>query len=278
MAKRPRAVDEVLKEAVEDISSKGTPTPEELAYWQERLRKAAQESMTPPSQMEQMLRDALTDVFRREVERGQILGRHEGVARYTIENIRPALRDELSRRIRMSAELIKLDRERAVAETLQRFTGWASGVPADGTDQTVDKLAIRKGIAGLPFRERRVLIDQSHKLSASISDVIARGGGAIAARWKSHYHQAGYDYREDHKKRDIESAKKPYLVKGSWANEQGLVKLDGSKWTDDITGPGEEVFCRCYFVYIYNLSDLPTSMLTQKGKDRLSAARKEMAR
>ena len=39
-----------------------------------------------------------------------------------------------------------------------------------------------------------------------------------------------------------------------------------SGYLDEITQPGEEVFCRCYVTYLYNLRSIPEDMLTQKGR------------
>lgn len=271
--------DQILSEAIDDVIEHGFDTAERLAFWQEQLRRAAQAALMPQSEMERLLNEALTGAYRREIEKGGIIKRHPGVSRFTLDKVRPALRGELSKRIRASADLIKLDREKVINETIQRFSGWTTSVPAGGSkaqNRKEEKDNVRKGMAGLQFKERRVLIDQTHKLNAAISNVVATGGGAIAVIWMSHYHQEGYDYREEHKQREIESKEKPYLIKDSWAAEQGLVKLDGGKWLDNMTTFGEEIFCRCYGKYIYNLSALPSSMLTVKGKERLEEARRKM--
>jgi hypothetical protein len=127
------------------------------------------------------------------------------------------------------------------------------------------KAEIARPMRQLPFIERRVLIDQGHKLNASISAVIASDNGAIAAKWFSHWRQANYDYREDHRDRDNHV----YLVRNSWAHKAGLVKVGADGYSDDMTQPAEEPFCRCKWVYIYNLRFLPDEMLTAKGRDQL---------
>lgn len=272
-----KSFDATLSEALDDVIEHGFDSEERLAFWQEQLRRAAEATMMPLSEMERLLNEALTAAYRREVDKGAILGRHKGVSRFTLDKVRPELRGELSKRIRTSANLIKLDRERVINETMQRFSGWASSVPVGGSraqDKREEKDHVRKGLAGLKFKERRVLIDQTHKLNSAINDVVARGGGAIAVLWKSHHNQAGYDYREEHKDREIESAKRPYLIRGSWADEAGFVK--GSKYLDSMTQFGEEIFCRCYGVYIYNLSALPAEMLTAKGRAKLAEVRERM--
>ena len=210
------------------------------------------------------------------VEKGQIVQFHKGVSRFTIERVRPALRAELDRRIMASANLIKLNKEQAVAKTLQRLQGWSTSLPkggSDTTDKAKIKKDIRKSLASLPFEERRVIIDQSHKLRASLSEILATDGGAIAARWHSNWRQINYDFREDHKERDG----LVYVMRGCWALEQGLIKAGPAGYTDDITQPAEEPFCRCYFTFIYHLRSLPDDMLTAKGKAALADAKAKVA-
>ena len=62
-----------------------------------------------------------------------------------------------------ATSLIKLNRERAVQETLQRFAGWATSIPLGGSnvvDKADERESVRRGVAGLPFEERRVVIDE----------------------------------------------------------------------------------------------------------------------
>lgn len=274
-----RIFDDVIREAMEDFEQFGYDDASRLSYWQERIRKAAKESMTPEQVMEEQLRKAYAAVFKREVEKGGALKRHPQVAKFVLEKVKPELRAELSKRIQASANLIKLDREKVIQETLQRFSGWATSVPSGGTAKKPkeERLKILSGFGGIRFKERRVLIDQAHKLTSAINDVVAKGGGAIAAQWVSHYHEQNYDYREEHKERAIVSEKLPYLVRGSWADEQGFVKRAGGKYTDELTAPGEEIFCRCFYKYIYNLGSLPREQLTRKGADKLAEVRRQMA-
>jgi hypothetical protein len=171
-----------------------------------------------------------------------------------------------------SAVLIKLNRDEATEKTLRRFAGWASSVPAGGSSVVAKgetKQDILKSLRQLDYVERRVVIDQGHKLMSSVDAVIAQQTGAIAAVWRSHWKRPGYDYRPDHKERD----QKFYLIRGSWAQEKGYVKPDEAGYTDQITAPAEEPFCECYFVYLTSLRQLPESMLTAKGREALEATR-----
>lgn len=261
--------NEVLTAAVEDVTERGYDDPNRIAMWMQRLREAAEESFTPVPKMREMLVDALRAIYRRLVEHGGIVQYHPGIERYTLQNVAPSLRAELDRRIAASAELIKLNRQQMVETTLRRFAGWATSIPAGGSDVVArreTKDDIRKALASLPFHERRVVVDQGHKLSASLSEIVAVGAGALAGRWHSHWRQAGYQFREDHKERD----ERVYMVRDNWAQEKGLAKVGPDGYTDQITAPGEEVYCRCYYTWLYDLGRLPDDMITVKGRQALA--------
>ena len=264
--------DEVLTRAIADLEEHGYDSGERLAYWQQQLREQAEAYAKPFTDIGTQVREALSAEYRRLVDNGTILRRHPGVARFTLHKLAPDMRAQLQRRILASADLIKLNREDAIETTLRRLAGWMSSVPQGGSDvvkRREVKDHIKKPLQQLPFVQRRVLIDQGHKLNAGISEVIAQGTGALAGEWHSHYRQPGYNYRPDHKERDGTI----YLLKGSWAMQQGLVKPGKAGYLDGITRPAEEPFCRCWVRWIYALRDLPPEMLTKKGRDALDKAR-----
>jgi len=184
------------------------------------------------------------------------------------------------RRIISGIDLIKLNRPVAIAKTVQRFTGWATSVPEGGFPSDVRKGTykyvdikgdVQRSMSSLPFEERRVIIDQNAKLMSAINTTVAEGGGAIGAIWQSHKHQKGYDGRPQHNKRDGEL----FLVRDSWVIQKGLVKRGAGAYTDSIEQPGEFVFCRCSWVYVFNLRDLPADWLTKKGTETLATARQK---
>lgn len=261
-----------ITEALNDVIDNGFDSAERIEYWTRRIRAAALMSMTPPHVLEQTLQATMRAIYQAKVERGGILKFHPGVSKFTLERVKPRLRAELDRRLMASANLIKLNRASAIEKTLQRFSGWATSIPAGGSD-AVDKVDtktdIRKALASLPFEERRVSIDQGHKLVANLNNILAVDGGALAAEWHSHWRQAHYNYRRDHKERD----EKIYVIRDNWALSRGLMKTDGHQYTDQITAPGEEVFCRCSYRYLYSLRALPPSMVTDKGRAELERVR-----
>jgi hypothetical protein len=270
MADRPQTFPEVLAAAIDDLVENGFDSMERIDRWTRELRLAAERSLVSPASMEQQLRDALAAVYRKMVDQGGVFRFNPGVERFTLEKIKPALRNELDRRIMASANLIKLNRTEAIEKTLRRFQGWSTSIPAGGISAESKrdvKANVRKALSQLPFEERRVLIDQGHKLTAALSEIVASDGGAIAGRWHSHWRQAGYDYREEHKERD----EQVYLVRDSWAHRAGYVKKGSAGYYDEITAAGQEPYCRCYVTWLYNLRDLPETMLTAKGSSALAS-------
>jgi hypothetical protein len=270
---KQQTFQDVLAAAIADIVEHGFDSMERVEKWVRDLRLEAERSLISAASLEQQLRDGLASVYRRMVDQGGALRYNPGVERFTLDKLRPALRGELDRRILASANLIKLNRAQAIDKTLQRFQGWSTSIPKGGVSgeaRAEVKKNVRKSLAQLPFEERRVLIDQGSKLIASINEIVATDGGAIAGRWVSHWRQAGYDYREDHKERD----EKVYLIRDSWAPAAGLAKKGRAGYADEITQPAQEPFCRCYYVYLYNLRDLPSDMITAKGKAALADVRK----
>lgn len=259
----------VLTDAINDLSRHGYDDIERLDRWMAKLRATLELTLQSREEMEKKLLQALKAIFQKQVEEEGALTAHPGVEAFTLARLKPQLRDELDKRIRASVDLIRLNREEAINKTMRRFAGWATSVPEGGAAEPKKretKDEIKRGIAGLGYIERRVIIDQGHKLTSSINAIIAENADAIAGKWHSHWRQPNYDYREDHKERD----EVVYLFRSSWARDQGLVKAGPGGFVDDITQPGEEVNCRCFYEYIYNLRDLPDDMLTAKGKRLLA--------
>lgn len=268
-------LNRVINEAVDDISATGYDSAEKLAYWQLRIKEAAERALGSRAKMEELLRSSLASVYRRLIEKGGAIRYQPGIGRFTVERLKPTLRAELTRRMLASADLIRLNRQAAIEKTLQRFAGWSTSVPRGGAApgaKRETKVDLKKAMKQLPFVERRVLIDQGHKLTASLNEIIAVDGGAIAGIWHSHWRQANYDYREDHKERDGQV----YLLKESWALEKGYVKPGPAGYYHKITAASEEPFCRCYVTWIHQLSSLPAEMLTVKGANALTEVRRKI--
>lgn len=262
---------EVITAAIKDLSEYGYDSPERVTRWVQRITLAAREALVPESVLVQKLRQHLGQVFER--TSGQLLKTHKGISQFTLAQIRPKLRGELDRRIVASANLIKLNREASIQRTLQRFQGWATSIPIGGSkvvDKKDERQTIRRGIAGLPMEERRVIVDQGHKMVAAINDIVATDGGAIAGQWRHVMEGGGYQARPEHERRNNEF----FLIRDSWAHKKGFVK---GRFTDQIEMVGELPFCRCWYKYVYSISALPAEMITAKGREAQLAAREKMA-
>lgn len=273
MPSRQSAFDQVIRAAIADMSLYGFDSMARVQRWTTAIRQAAIALMIPEAQAEQQLRETLVSTYSKFFDGGEmragVFKVHKGIPPFTVERLRPQTRLVLDRYIMSAANLIKLNREQAIEKTLQRFTGWSTSIPAGGSkvvDKRDTKSELRKALASLPYEERRVNIDQGHKLISAVSEVIAQDGGALAGVWHSHWKQVGYNYREDHKERDL----LVYAVRGNWAMQKGLMKVGPAGYTDQITKPSEEVFCRCFYQWLYNLTDLPSDMLTAKGRAALN--------
>lgn len=244
----------VINSVIKDVETKGYTTEQQLQLWLKIVRDAALKQMMSEGDLQSLLDRTLRGKFNRIVSKA-----------VGIEIIEPELRKELNRRIYASADLIKLNKREEVDKTLRRLSGWITS----GDTGIKSKQELRKSLKQLPFVERRVIIDQSHKLTANLNNIIAEHGGAIAVIWHSHWRESGYNYREDHKERD----EKIYVIRGNWAMKNGLMKLAGHQYYDEITGFSVEPYCRCYGTYLFSITDLPNEMLTEKAKEKLNVRR-----
>lgn len=256
-------LQELIAEIVNEVQRNGYQSENQIADYIQRIRDAVKREFQSEFEVNNQLRRALELIYKRTATP------RAKVSRFTIESIKPELRKKVEQSVRASALLIKLNREEAITKSLRRLSGFVTSIPEGGgvVEDKVDlKAEILKPLKQLPFVERRVIIDQSHKLVSSLNNIVAEGGGAIAVIWHSHWRQSNYNYRQDHKDRDGVI----YVIRGNWALEKGLIKLAGHAYYDTITQFAEEPFCRCYGQYLFNLNDLPMEMLTEKGKESLN--------
>lgn len=275
-----KAFYDTVAAAIRDIAQSGYDTQIRLEYWRRMIAEAAAASFVSIDEVERDVRKTMTLAYHRMVTKGALLRRMPQISPYTLQRLTPQLQAVLNRRIISSIDLIKLNRPVAIAKTVQRFTGWATSVPAGGFPSDIRKGAykyvdikqdLQKAMTSLPFEERRVIIDQNAKLMSAINTTVAEGGGAIGAIWQSHKSQKNYDGRPKHNERDG----KLFLVRDSWVLQKGLVKRGAGEYTDSIEQPGEFVFCRCSWIYVFNLRDLPADWLTKKGTEKLAEARRK---
>jgi len=263
----------LLAEALREFAATGYTSEAALQDWLIRLRTAIEREMPPDTQTRKELAAVLGRIFARDV-RG-IAKRVPGVERYTLDRVAPSLRAELDRRIFAGVDLIRLNRRAAVDKTLQRFSGWVSSTPPQsllrkggrGIRDAAKEIA--KPVAQVRYEKRRVAIDQGHKLSAAVAHVVAMGSGAIAGVWHDRgEHDHGYDARPEHLKR----TGKMFLVRNSWAMDEGLVKKGGLDYYDDLEDQVAQLpFCSCYMTWITSPREIPEKLLTAKGRAWLAS-------
>lgn len=264
-ALQPRFSD-LLREAIQHFSAAGYTSELELQEWTVRLHTALEREMPGHEETKKLVGDFLTAIYAKDIQKMGILRRVPGVTKYTIDRIAPSLRAELDRKIYTAVDLIKLNATERKQQTLRRFAGWVSSVPRGGSAST-DLREVAREIAKpskqVKFEARRVAIDQGHKLSAAVAHVVAHGEGAIAAIWhdrgeKDH----GYDARPAH----LARSGKLFLIRDSWAIEQGLIKKGALPYTDEFEDVAQLPFCSCFYEFIVSPNRLPEAVLTAKGR------------
>lgn len=259
----------ILAKALEEFRRTGYDSRDRLNYWLGRLRVAAMNVLPSYDHLRRVIQARLGKKFKDATSVTALKRQHPALTQYTIQRMGPKLAPILERRILASVDLIKLHREQSIEKVLQRFSGLVTSIPPGGTRHTDDdKKAIGKSLRQMTFEERRVVIDQGHKLVANVQQVIAEDNNAIGFVWR-HVHQAGYDARPEHEVRDGQF----FAIRGNWAIEAGLMKRGPNPYADEIDMPSTAVFCRCWAVWIYNIRDLPDDCLTEKGRERKGAKR-----
>lgn len=264
MATKAPSLFETATAAVNHYRQYGFTSQAQLDQWVAKIRRSALLQLATPAETERYLKAALSQKYSLMVNQGGILRDMPDLKRVNIDRVKPKLRAELDRRIMASASLIKLNRAEAMDKTLRRFQGWATSIPPGGSravDIKAEKDDIRKAITSMDFIERRVVIDQTHKLVATVKNIVAVENGALAIEWNSPWRRPGYAFRPDHKERD----QRLYLIRDSWAHQKGLVKPGPAGYYDEITSVGQEPFCSCTGRYVFALRKLPPDMLTKAG-------------
>lgn len=267
----------LLADAIADMAASGYVSPERVESWITRLRNAAERELGSDHRIDEATKAKLGAIYQRLVDTNRLARYVPGVTRFNISIVKPRLRAELDRRIWANADLIKLNKRDAVDRTMRRLSGWATSIP-EGGDDAVNlreiKADIGKSVAQHSYERRRVDIDQSAKLIANVSNIVAVDSGAIAGVWHDHgEHDKSYNARKDH----MERVGKVYVLRGSWADTQGLINpVDG--YYDEVTAVAQEPFCRCFLKYIASIRRLPKTMLTAKGEEFIERGRIEAER
>lgn len=261
----------VLSEALRFFTRYGYRSETELQDWLGRVHLALAHEMPTNDFIRRRMNAVLGSIFTRKVTRGGVQQHVPGVQRFTLARIEPSLRLELDSRIFAGTELIRLNRDAAIQKTLQRFSGWVTSMPPQGyAKENLRDAAVQiaKPTRQARYEQRRVEIDQGHKLTAAISHVVATQEGAIAAVWHDRgQYDSHYAARPDHLKRSGQM----FLMEDSWAIDAGLVRRGSLKYTSDIEQPAEFPFCSCRYEYVTSLRDMPETVLTKAGREWVAA-------
>jgi hypothetical protein len=258
---------QIINNAFQDVSESGW-TPESIARWASVFRDGAGGYFkTSP---DHAVRPAIERFYKKQMAKGAFYERHEGISKLTVEQIEPEFRQLLDNAIRNSINLIKLERDNGSIEvSTRRFSAWLSGVK-QGQEAMPDKTLILAPLSKqLKYEISRRGIDQGMKVMANIDSVIAQQGGAIACIWHSHAKTPAYQARPEHWARN----NKLYIIRDSWAVEQGLLKKQNDFWVEEIPDPPSvPVFCSCFFEYVYSLErlyQLHPESFTKKGIEEI---------
>lgn len=197
---------------------------------------------------------------------------------------------QLNNRIDTALGLIVNHHQTYMLEIVNRYKEWFSIDTPDVRGAKATPESFSKALSSFCLHDKEkfekhmkfVIKDQSNKLTASMDEITAREGGAIAMIWKtrndkrvvgnpSGIYPKGRPIHMNHYARN----NKLFLVKGSWAIEEGYIKKTKDvDYIEDIPDgrPGEPIGCRCFRIDIYTLEDIPSEygfILTQKGKKKV---------
>ncbi|ESQ91070.1 hypothetical protein ABAC460_07510 [Asticcacaulis sp. AC460] len=203
-----------------------------------------------------------------------------GVSRFTIENVDPHLRGELDKRIfglaREAGEFAKANSNLFEAAILRQMAGWITEKGNISYELSPECHAMwKEALALLTRGERRewkeFQIHLSKKFNHLLNEVIAVGGGAIAAIWII---EPSCEFWDEHHKFDGVAM----IVKGSWADKRGYLKPAPIGYFGDTCPPGNKFDCTCRERWVFNLRALPESALTNEGRIDLEKAQSQIAK
>jgi hypothetical protein len=252
-------VKDTLKAAMLDIALHGFDPTNRAKDWQYWLLYALLKSTPKPK-----AKDKITNTFVKETQYSKLKKNHKYLKEAELNRISYKFHDELANRIKIAEDIVDLHIKSTHDDIIRRFIGWASSIPSKGTDGNIlDKRKVEASIlkpeSDLKRKETLVIEDQKRKMITNINDTVAKDTGAIGATWHSNFRQAGYNFRPEHKERDISG--KVFIIADNWAEKEGLL----AKYKKE-TEPGEEPNCKCHYKkYIYKLNEFPPEMLTKKG-------------
>jgi hypothetical protein len=272
-----------LRDAIRHFAEHGYANVRHVEDWAHKLRLAADAEHDHQATYERVRRGMESQFERHMRSQGVAARKRPKIEPWTRERLMPEARDELENRIHAATDLIRLNRDEAVDRTVRRFKAWVSSVPAGGRVKPDTKAAhasVGKEARDARFIERRVAIDQTAKMLANVSDIVATGNGAIGGFW-----DATFDIVRDHRTNHVGWHDLWFTAKDNWALKAGYVRSPNGmigdrfgppsrpKADDNTVMPARAINCRCLLRYVYDLEDVPDDILTDKGHAALRAAK-----
>ena len=160
--------------------------------------------------------------------------------------------------------------DQQISEFNSRLGKFLEQVPRGGTKDKATKsqiTEIKKELRQLARWEKLFSVYKANSLASEIEYIFSLQGNPLAAIW--HYSELDehgeYQKTYDHEARDG----KVYAVRGNWAIEKSLMNASVHGYINDSIRPAQEVGCMCYLQWVYYLRDLPSDMITAKGRSEL---------
>ena len=273
---------DIVASAITDIAVNGYNSEVNISRWlmqiQNALRNYTANLPTARSLVERSMTASFNQHFfdKKGNPTPKFLQLNRGIDAFTLQHLKPKAQSKLQERIVQNAQLIVLDRDAAVADTLKRFQGWTIGQVS--AKQLLTKVQVKEqakliikpiGNAPSTFIPRRRIIDQNMKMCASVNDLIADDGGALAMTWHQNWSANPRDKGTSEKTNHKQFNGKTYIRRESWAVKEGLLKSGDLPYLEDLgTMPAHEVYCGCTGSYDYSLTALyriRPDAFTQKG-------------
>lgn len=227
------------------------------------------------SQVPRHLRKAMTSYTTSGFEQN-----NKGLKGWRLHRLRDKLRKALRERITTSLLLIKTQNESQMKKLSSRFLGWLT-TPKENRKSARETMQASKLVKKNDKHFRMILGDQTRKLLNNFDNIVAEEYKALGFFWKTRRddrvvgkpggkNPKPSELHGDHYSRQD----KFYFFHKNWAIEKGLIntKHKDFAWADFDDGmPGQPINCRCYAYNIYELEDVPESLLTEKGKKYLES-------
>lgn len=211
------------------------------------------------------------------------LKNNKGLKGWRLNELKPVFRKQLRERINFTLNLVKTQDTQRMSILQSRFLGWLSGQDSEATKKPNlrESLKVEKLIRKNDKHYNMILKDQTRKMISNFDNIVAEHYKALGFFWKtrrdnrvvgnpSGKNPKGNEAHGDHYDREG----KFYFYKDNWAVRQGLINKSSKDfhWAEFEDGlPGQPINCRCYAYNIYELEDIPKTLLSKKGEAYLES-------